>query len=219
MTHASGHPSNSTLDALLAGYAMGSLSPPLHVLVAGHLALTPYSRTFVRQLEAAQAAALESIRPQPIWDRASKLDAIFAAVDHEPIRSNQAPDDVLPAPLACFLGTNLREIRWRTLLPGVKEYTAEKTAIGEAALYWVRRGHRIPSHSHDGLEYTLVLKGSFRDVTGHYRRGDIAITDQDIDHRPQFDKDEDCICYIVTEAPVRLTGPIGRVIERLFRGS
>jgi putative transcriptional regulator len=30
------------------------------------------------------------------------------------------------------------------------------------------------------------------------------------------DLDEDCICFAVTDAPLQLTGPIGRVVQRLF---
>jgi putative transcriptional regulator len=218
MTHAPGHPSDRALDALLAAYASGSLSPPLHVLVAGHLALSPQSRAFVRHLEAANAAALEETTPEPISDREGKLEAIFASADHEPVAPEPGPDDVLPAALVHYLGTRLDGIRWRTLLPGIREYKAERTARGEAVLYWVRRGRSMPSHTHEGTEYTLVLRGGFTDVTGHYRRGDIAIADQEIDHRPRSDRDEDCICYTVSDAPLRLTGPVGRLLERLRFG-
>jgi putative transcriptional regulator len=123
---------------------------------------------------------------------------------------------VLPAPLVRYLGSNLEEIRWRGLLPGVKEYKVEKTEHGEAVLYWIKPGRKMPNHTHEGSEYTLVLKGGFTESTGHYRRGDIAIADQDIDHRPVADLDEDCICFAVTDAPLRLTGPIGRIVQRLF---
>jgi putative transcriptional regulator len=53
-------------------------------------------------------------------------------------------------------------------------------------------------------------------VNGHYRRGDIAIADQEVDHRPVADREEDCICFAVTDAPIRLTGPVGRLLQRLF---
>jgi putative transcriptional regulator len=215
MTQAPGQPSDRALDALLAGYASGALSPPLHVLVASHLALSPQSRAFVRHLEAANAAALEETAPEPVLDREAKLEAIFASADPEPIRAEPPRDDVLPAPLVHFLGTTLDGIRWRTLLPGIREYKAEKMDRGEAVLYWVRRGRTMPSHTHEGSEYTLVIKGGFQDVTGHYRRGDIAIADQDVDHRPRSDPDDDCICYTVTDAPLRLTSAVGRILQQL----
>ena len=211
-------PADRALDALLAGYATGSLGAPLHVLVASHLALSPQSRAFVRSLEAANTVALEGVVPVPVSNRDAKLQAIFedeapgGSIRRDPPRG----DGVLPPPLVHYLGANLADLRWRTLLPGVKEHKIEKTEHGEAVLYWIKPGRKMPNHTHEGSEYTLVLKGGFTEVSGHYRRGDIAIADQEIDHRPIADLDEDCICFAVTDAPLQLTGPIGRVVQRLF---
>ena len=54
-------------------------------------------------------------------------------------------------------------------------------------------------------------------ATGRYARGDLAIADSALDHQPVADSGEDCICFAVTDAPLRLTGPVGRIVERLFR--
>ncbi len=172
----------------------------------------------MRSLEALSGAGLESTDPVPVSDRSAMLSAIFAAPD-EPARvppRSAAGDAVLPDPITRYLGCTLSEIRWRTVLPGVKEYKVEKTERGEAVLYWIKPGRKMPSHTHEGSEYTLVLKGGFTEVTGHFRRGDIAIADQEVDHRPVADPDEDCICFAVTDAPLRLTGSVGRVLQRLF---
>ena len=80
-------------------------------------------------------------------------------------------------------GSSLDRVRWRTLLPGIKAFRIEEAGRGEAALYWIRPGRRMLAHTHEGCEYTLVLKGGFADSVGHYRRGDIAIADHEIDHR------------------------------------
>jgi len=207
-----GRPSNQALDALLAGYASGSLEGALHALVAGHLALDPRSRVFVRNLEAANGVALEGIEPKPVTNREAKLERIFADESAARVGSDPPPDRVLPPPLARFFSTNLDGIRWRTLWPGVKAFKVAASGRGEAVLYWIRPGREVPAHAHEGSEYTLVLKGGFTDGSGHYRRGDIAIADQDTDHRPRIDEDEDCICYTVTDAPLRLTGPVGRLL-------
>jgi putative transcriptional regulator len=62
----------------------------------------------------------------------------------------------------------------------------------------------------------LVLEGGYSDNTGHYRRGEIVLADRDVDHRPVADLGEACICFIVHEGGIRLTGPMGRIVERLF---
>ena len=37
------------------------------------------------------------------------------------------------------------------------------------------------------MELTLVLRGAFKDESGHYRAGDIEITDDSVEHTPIAD--------------------------------
>ena len=204
------------IDALMAQYAAGQLSPALHGLVAAHLAIKPENRGFVGALEAMRAQDLETVPASAIRNRDSRLAAIFDAP--EAGRRPVSHDGILPAPLADFIGYRLDNVPWRTVLPGIREFHVphvEKQG-GEASLLWIKPGRIMPSHTHDGTEVTLVLKGGFSDATGHYRRGDIAIADSDLDHRPRADEDEDCVCFAVTDAPLRLTGPVGRIFQRFF---
>ena len=219
--HHDGLPVETALDTLLAHYARGALSAPLHVLVASHLEIRPESRRFVSALEGVVASAIIEEEPSPIRNRDARLAAIFAAEDEGEtlVRHRVAQRSVsgdVPHPLARYLGQSLGEIPWRTLLPGVKEYRIEDNEQGEAVLYWIKGGRKMPFHTHEGSEYTLVLKGAFSDLNGHYARGDIAIADADVDHRPIADPGEDCFCFAVTDAPLKLTGPIGRIVQRLF---
>ena len=136
--HASGHPPEQALDALLAGYASGSLSAPLHALVAGHLELKPESRAFVRGLEAAGGKSLEDIPPVPIDGRDDKLKAIFGSSPAQPPGADRPT--LLPYPLYRYLGRDLSDIPWKSLLPGMKQFKAEETERGEAVHYWIKRG-------------------------------------------------------------------------------
>ena len=98
----------------------------------------------------------------------------------------------------------------------MKEYRIASSGRGEASLLLVKAGRQMPSHTHEGSEVTLVLTGGFHDITGHYARGDIAIAGADLDHRPMTDEDADCLCFAVTDGPLHLTGPVGKIIDRLF---
>ncbi len=200
------------IDALLADYAAGRLPRSLHGLVAAHLAIKPDNRSYVSALEAVQARAVEEIAPQPLSRRDAMLEKIFAS---EATRGSELPDDVIPAPLRALAGTGLSGLDWKSKLPGMKEFQIKDKAVGEAVFYWIKPGRQMPSHTHEGTEVTLVLKGGFSDTYGHYRRGDIAIADGEVDHQPRADEDEDCICFAVTDAPLRLTGPFGRML-RIF---
>jgi putative transcriptional regulator len=201
------------VDALLAGYALGTLSRPLSVLVESHLCLNTVNRGYVAALEALCGVVLSETTGKPLSKRDERLAAIFALDDRDaapPIP--MIVDPVLPSPLARFIGHGLDRVSWKSVMPGLKEHRLSD----EASLLWIGAGRRMPNHTHEGTEATLVLKGSFSDLTGEYLRGDIAIGDEDLDHRPIAGTAEDCICFVVNDAPLRLTGPVGRFIE-LFR--
>jgi putative transcriptional regulator len=207
----------AAIDGLLADYAVGSLPAPLHTLVASHLAMTQTSHAYVSALEDVCGAEIEAAECGFLRNRDQRLAAIFdaapSAADDRPARK----DDTVPGPLAAYLGAPIEALRWRTKLPGFRESVIDVRDGLEASMLWVKAGRQMPRHTHEGAEITLVLRGAFSDSSGRYGRGDIVIAESDVDHRPQIDPTEDCICFVVTDAPLRLTGPIGRVISRLFR--
>ncbi|ODN69010.1 Anti-sigma-E factor ChrR [Methylobrevis pamukkalensis] len=75
----------------------------------------------------------------------------------------------------------------------------------------------MPVHTHHGCEVTLVVEGSFSDVRGRFVPGDIDIADDSIDHKPVAGAEADCICFAVCDAPVKLTGRFGRLLNPLIR--
>ena len=201
------------LNTLLAGYASGHLPAPLHGLIAAHLLMKPDNRGFVEAMEVLHAEALEKAASAPLPNRDAMLDHIFnQPVDVPKERMSHANEGV-PGPIAAFVGSDLSRLKWRTRLPGLKEYALKDASGCEASLLWIKAGRTMPSHTHDGTEITLVLKGAFSDGRHHYARGDIAIADGDVNHQPKADEAEDCICFVVNDAPLRLTGPFGRFFQ------
>lgn len=214
MTHA------RPLDEVLASYVAGTLAEPVRVLIASHLEISPENRAFVRDLETLAGEDLETIEPVAVASRDARLERIFAlgdAAPHEPVARPAPRDPRLPGPLAVFLGGDLEAVKWRTVLPGVREFRLGARDGCESTLYWIRGGKPIPSHTHEGMELTLVLDGAFSDGDGRYGRGDIAYADDEVDHRPVAEPGTDCLCFAVTDAPLRLTGPIGRFIAPFLR--
>ena len=63
----------------------------------------------------------------------------------------------------------------------------------------------------------LVLSGGFRDRCRQFLRGDVAISDESVDHRPLVDQDGGCVCLSVTDAPLRFTGPFGWLLNLVAR--
>lgn len=201
------------MDTLLAGYAAGALPKALHALVGAHLELSPQSRDYVSALEASLGRSFESEQTAKVAHRDERLDAIFA-LDAAPVRAANA---AVPKSLEHFFGKSFDEMTFRTVLPGVKECRVPTDDGTTAVLYRIRAGKKMPQHTHEGSEYTLVIRGAFSDVTGRYGRGDVAISDEDLDHTPIAEAGEECLCFAVMDAPLRLTGPIGRFFNRFVQ--
>ena len=209
------------VEMLLAQYASGSLSPFFGALIEAHLEMREDSRRWIETVEACCGAILDSGDGVPLRDRDRMLETIFARDDAESVvakaGASKKPEGgsavVLPASVQQLLDCPFEDIPWKSGLPGMKTYRIAKDNGTHASLYWIKAGHTIPAHTHEGLEATLVLSGGFADVNGHFVRGDIAISDATVDHKPVVDADEDCVCLVVVDAPLRLTGPIGRLIS------
>ncbi len=210
-------------DALLASYVAGNLAEPARVLVRSHLEINPANRSFIRDMEAMAGEMLEEIEPVSISGRDDRLDAIFASRPIEAPQPAMQPStsvmhDALPLSLRQFIGCDLKDIPWRTRLPGLKEYRLDDMDGCHVSMLWIRSGQAMPTHTHSGTELTLVLEGGFSDGVGHYVRGDVSFADDTVDHRPVADDDGDCICFAVTEGDLRLTGPVGRFFAPFIRG-
>ncbi len=202
------------LDDLLARYAAGNLPPALHALVAGHLSLRDDHHGFVSTLERSAAAFMESCSPAAITDRDGMLQNIL---EDEAAEISPVKHPLLPFPVATHFRQTNDTVPWRFMLPGVRRFGLKRDEHGlDAELMWIRAGRRMPSHTHRGSEYTLVLQGVFGDEFGQYRRGDIVIADDEIEHNPVASADEDCICFIVTDAPLKLTGSMFGFLRSLI---
>jgi putative transcriptional regulator len=177
--------------ALLAAYAAGTLSEPFAVLAAAHLQMKADDRAHAVPIRIDRRGA-----PQM-----SELDRLST---------------LMPLALRSYVDRHVGALKWRTILPGIKECRIARNARGETSFLRCRPGVALPVHTHEGLEATLVLQGAFGDVTGHYALGDIEVADDTVDHRPVADRTAECIVFVVLEAPVKLTGPLGRLIQRIY---
>ncbi|MDX6750060.1 ChrR family anti-sigma-E factor [Geminicoccaceae bacterium 1502E] len=214
------------LDELLMAHAAGRLAEPVALVVASHLFLSPVSRGRYRFFEAAGGALLDKLEPEPVqqdgWGRMSAL-LDMSEPEPPPVHAGRrravATDDglVLPLPLRAYLPGPVEALPWRNYGPVAEADLPLADPEFRTRLIRLKAGRSVPRHTHEGNELTLVLHGSFHDIQGHYRRGDLAIADAGVDHQPTADADGDCLCLAVTDAPLRLTGSIGRLLNPFLR--
>jgi len=202
----------------LVEYSTGALKEPVAVLAATHLALCPDCRQTAEMLDHAGGGLIEAANEAVV--NPETRDAVFAALDDaQSDDSTDAPsapalDLVIPLPLRNYLNGRIDTLEFRKVAPGLEAIDLlEEHAGYTTRLLRIGAGKAMPMHTHTGEEMTLVLDGGFSDESGSFHRGDVAIADSSVEHRPVADPGVDCVCLAVTAAPVRLTGLFGRMLN------
>jgi putative transcriptional regulator len=133
-----------------------------------------------------------------------------------PYAAQLAAGETLPPSLRQFVGCDFEDVKWRSVGHGIKQSVVTTGSTEEASLQVWPAGRHTPSHTHLGFEATLVLKGGFSDGIGEYRRGDVAVADETVEHKPIALPGEDCAVFVVREAPVKLVGTMSRFMQMLI---
>ncbi|MEO0411125.1 MAG: ChrR family anti-sigma-E factor [Pseudomonadota bacterium] len=211
-------------ESLLLDYASGALNEPMSLAMATHLSLSKKSASDYDTLNAMGGAMLEELAPLGAEDDGDfGLAGVLGRLDDEPIRGrpvsfNQVTSDIIPAPLREYLPGDLSELKWRSAAPGVEEYDIRTGSnSGKTALLRIEPGRAMPKHTHSGREITVVLDGAYVDGCETYRRGDLQEADETENHQPVADGEAGCLCLIVLDASVKLTGRVGRFLNPFIR--
>ncbi len=216
---------------MLLAAAAGVLDPALALVVRTHAALCPACGEAMRRYEMIGGALIDAMPPADLDEGA--LDRLFAAIDAEdsaavalpgaPIRVPTDPElEALPEPVRGMALSALGKRGWSSPLPGIRTLMLDEAPAPDAApvsaeLIRLEPGAASPRHTHADMEYTLVMTGAFRDHTGVYGPGDLAIGSPDLEHRPVAEPGAVCIALAVTTGPVRFTGALG-LIQRALGG-
>jgi putative transcriptional regulator len=154
---------------------------------------------------------------EPLDMAAGSLDAVFARIDAapmEPVCAERSPSP-LPHPVVDRLGVAFDSIPWKFQLPGVSAYDFDGFGDEKVQLLRAKPGAKVPQHTHEGPEMTLVMQGSLMDGGIVYNAGDVAVNDEDDDHRPEIIGDEVCYCLIVQQGDLKFTGRFSRLLNYL----
>ena len=203
-----------TPDAMLAAYASGNLPHPFALVVAAHVSLCLECRAALEAHQAVGGAVLEATPGEAVSD--TLKDTLFARLeDPAPAEPVYRQTGAYPGPVMEALKG--RPVRWKTLGMGVRQDILSADAEGSVRLLYIPAGQAVPDHSHNGLELTLVLQGSFSDETGRFGVGDLEIADAELEHTPVADPGDACICLAATDARLRFSGLMPRLLQPLFR--
>jgi len=219
-------------EATLFSYVAGALSQGMALVVASHISICDSCRERVFETEAIGGALLDDVVNDNSPDSSSvsvkvnetALEQVLACLDEEaPVTTpGKIPPDgestlgntsEVPAPLRDYIGGSLNAVQWKRLSSGFYYFDVFSEQRGICRLLKVAPGKSILHHGHHGNELTLLLRGSYADEVGRFAQGDIADLDDQIEHQPLVDGDENCICLVATDYPLRFTTLLGKVIQ------
>lgn len=212
------HPDDDYLLALAAG----RLASGPALLVGVHLESCPACRARLHTLQALGGALLEAQEPQLLLPEAlartlERIDAPVAAVARAP--APRWPEPTLPdgAPWPDAL-RGCRISRWRWMAPGMHFSRVHLAHDPEASLYLLRiaPGKSLARHTHDGLELTQILSGSFHDGRAAFGPGDFDAADGEILHQPVVAQGDICVCLAYVGGRLKFEGRIAAAIGSLI---
>lgn len=204
-------------DATLMAYSAGTLPQGMALLVACHLHWCAHCRQRARSTDAIGGALLDALAPAALNEDAlntllARLDAVEPVTDARPA-ATVAADPELPPPLQQLLAQPLEALPWKRIGYGVRQLDLALDGPGATRLLRIAPGVSVPHHTHGGNELTLILRGSYSDEVGRFCRGDVADLDGEVSHQPIVDTDQECICLIATDAPLKFSGLMGRLVQ------
>ena len=210
-------------DECLLEYAAGSLPEAESLVVASHLAMCSDCREQLELLEEVGAVLLEDggVENVPSDSYEAVIAKIVEPFGEEPsrrIKFSEGTLRLIPSPLRDYLDDDLSELPWKRSGRGIEEVSLRHQGETRISLLRIRPGQKIPSHTHSGEEYTLILDGGYTDGGAHFGQGDVSHLDGTVDHAPVADPGKPCLCLSVRTGPPRLTGFVGRIFNPFIRG-
>ena len=222
----------------LTDYAAGTLDDAHALCVATHLEHCPVCRADVKNLASIGGAMLNalgttSVETPVVADADNKnvyqidellIEKTLKQLDTE---TQTTPPDTgrleptaesenvpLPAAFRKLAPNGLESLNWKSF--GKNLHVADLDRIDdkrEVALQKLEPGSAVAHHDHRGREITVVLTGSFSDSNGQYYPGDFIVKEPGEKHRPTASENTPCVCLSVTDAPVRFTGMLTRLLN------
>lgn len=205
----------------LTEYVAGTLSDSQALCVSTHLSYCSDCGAEVAELGAVGSVVFENQPPSAPVDQ--KLFAqIMQKIEGREMQSQDQSEPVhsplvtMPPAIRKLMPDGMDNLPWKKLGKRIRIATLDRLdEEREVALHKLMPGGAVANHDHHGQEITVVLCGSFSDQDGVYRAGDFIVRDTGDTHRPTVNNDEECICLSVSDAPVKFTGVLARLLNPL----
>ena len=202
---------------LLLRYSSGQLEPALAVAIGLHQQQCKFCQSRISDLESVGGTTLELHTESQV--DVSGFDRLMAEIETVPTDTAESSyDDLAVASVDQALVETLDtqkfdEMNWEKVTRNISRATiAMNDPSYEVELLKFSPNAKIPKHTHQGREFTLVLQGDFSDHKDNYQRGEFIEQDDCDEHQPVAGNDG-CICLAITDAPLKFTGTFGPILN------
>ncbi|MDE0981866.1 MAG: ChrR family anti-sigma-E factor [Gammaproteobacteria bacterium] len=217
------HPSSELLNQ----FVHGELAAGKSIVVSAHMELCESCSAKAKELQALAVSSWVDPSSAVQSDQTSEADyvnMVAAIVTSSQIKSAPIEDLVevdidvldhsikLPKVLAKAASQGLK---WKKVAGGISEAQLFIDDETQCEFIYMAPGGKVPVHTHQGSEATLVLEGSFEDELGEYKTSDFIIRDAQHNHQPR--SKEGCLCFSVLDSPLQFTEGLARLMNPLNR--
>ena len=217
------HPSSELLNQ----FVQGELATGKSVVVSAHMELCKSCSAKAKELQALAVSSWVDPGNASQSDQSSEADhsnMVASIVKSPQIKSEpieklvEVEIDVLnhsiklPKVLAKAASQGLN---WKKVAGGISEAQLFIDNETQCEFIYMAPGCKVPVHTHQGSESTLVLDGSFEDELGEYKASDFILRDAQHNHQPR--SKEGCLCFAVLDSPLKFTEGLARLMNPINR--
>ncbi|MCG8414543.1 MAG: ChrR family anti-sigma-E factor [Pseudomonadales bacterium] len=217
-------------EELLIGFANGTLSPGMNVVISAHIEQCAMCREKTSKLEAQATVEWLKSTESVETDKDDSISApnfshLVADITSQPQQRERVLEDdsvseihmldhsvKLPKVLAKVASKGLV---WKKLAGGINQASVTLDDQTQCEFLYMKPGSQVPVHKHQGTEVTLVLDGSFSDEMGKYEKSDFVVRDKSHTHQPA--SEEGCLCFAVLDSPLTFTSGLARLLNPFLR--
>lgn len=193
----------------LLDWVAGQLNPAYALVLSAHVEQCSTCATRLQNLQSIGGALLQNLSPAELDD--SAFERVWARTQSKSLEIIAPSISVTEQ-----LHQRSKTLRWRNYGSVRKARLLNIDGV-VAALLHIRAGAQMPMHTHSGNELTLILRGAFSDTYGRYQVGDMMFTDDTHTHAPVASANEDCLCLVAEQHPIKLTSPLLRLLNPLMQ--
>ncbi|MBI5615036.1 MAG: cupin domain-containing protein [Gammaproteobacteria bacterium] len=205
--------------AWLLDFAAGNLSRGTELVLSAHLTVCAECRAEVARAESFGARLLADAAPAA--PKLSARDVLLAAKQGASASAGVTRSRGRVRDLEGFVSTwlecSLGGLAWRWGGPGLRMANLSRSDGERIWLLHAKPGTVLPRHTHQGAELTLVLKGGYFSRSEIYSPGDVEDADEETLHQPVITTGGECLCLAVTEGPLKFSGLVPRLVQRLIK--